>query len=166
MNKFITPKYLARLIFYLFLFVGMVCIHIEMADAHRVNVFAWVEEDTVYVESKFKNGRQVKAGKITVFDSKGSAILTGTTDENGKFSFKAPHKTRLKIVLDAGAGHRAEWTIAAHEINTPIAGQKPAAGKDTTIQNIFIGLGLIFGLTVIAGYFRNRKKKGRENTKS
>ena len=158
MIKFISHKNLAKPVFYLFLVVCALGTRIEFADAHRVNLFAWVEGDTVYVESKFSSGKYVNAGKITVTGPKGSVLIKATTDENGKFSFKAPRKTELKIVLEAGTGHRAEWTIADHEIETQAAGQKPASGKDTTVKNIIIGLGFIFGLTAVTAYFRKRKK--------
>ena len=159
MIKFIFHKYLAKPVFYLFLAVCALSTQIEFADAHRVNLFAWVEGDTVYVESKFSGGKNVNAGKITVTGPKGTVLIKAATDENGKFSFKVPQKTELKIVLVAGTGHRAEWTIAEHEIEMPAAGQKPASGKDTTVKNIIIGFGLIFGLTTVAAYFRKRKKK-------
>jgi nickel transport protein len=89
---------------------------IDSALAHRVNVFAWVEGDTVYVESKFAGGKRVTGGKIVVMDSQGSELLSGRTDSQGKFSFKIPKRTDMKIVLIAGQGHQAEWTISASEV--------------------------------------------------
>ena len=150
---------LAKLIFYLFLGVCILFFSVDIVQAHRVNLFAWVEGDTVYVESKFSGGRGVKAGKITVSDAAGPELLTGMTDENGAFSFKVPKKTDLKIVVEAGTGHRAEWTVAAGEIQMLAAGKKPEAEKNKTFRNVFIGLGFIFGLTAIIAYVRNRRKK-------
>jgi nickel transport protein len=86
------------------------------AVAHRVNVFAWVEGDTVHVESKFAGGREVNRGRVTVLDPQGRELLTGTTDEKGEYSFKAPAKTDLRIVLAAGEGHQGSWTIKAEEL--------------------------------------------------
>ena len=93
-------------------------LHVSMgpAAAHRVNVFAWVTGDTVYVESKFSGGKHVKGGQILVLDPQGKTVLSGLTDELGKFSFKLPQKTDLKIVLSAGEGHRGEWTLRASEM--------------------------------------------------
>ena len=86
------------------------------ASAHRVNVFAWVEGDTVYVESKFAGGKKVKDGKIVVTDPRGVELLSGRTNDQGEFSLQAPKATDLKIVLIAGQGHRGEWTVRAAEI--------------------------------------------------
>lgn len=108
---------LAKPILYLFIVIYVLCFPFNPAHAHGVNVFAWVEGDTVYVESKFSGGKKVKAGKIIVTDSRGAELLNGTTNDQGEFSFKIPKKTALKIVLLAGAGHRAEWVIPVSEID-------------------------------------------------
>jgi len=159
MKPDILKSNLAKPIFYLFLVTCLLWIRIEPVAAHRVNLFAWVEGDTVYVESKFSGGRRVTAGKITVSDTQGTELLSGTTSEKGEFSFKVPKKTELKIVLVAGTGHRAEWTISANEIEIPAAGKKPVSEKGATVKGIITGLGCIFGLTAIAAYIRSRKKK-------
>jgi nickel transport protein len=101
----------------------------EYAFAHRVTVFAWVEGDTVYTESKFSGGRKAKNALIEVFDSQGQKLLEGKTDENGEFSFKAPKKTEMNIVLVAGMGHKGEWTISVDEFEEEISGnsQNPAS---------------------------------------
>jgi nickel transport protein len=102
---------------------------IKPAGAHGVSVFARVEGDRVYVESKFSGGKKVKAGKIIVTDSQGAELLNGTTDDQGKFSFKIPKQTELKIVLLAGAGHRAEWDIPVSEIDLPDKKEVPLEEK-------------------------------------
>ncbi|UCD77560.1 MAG: hypothetical protein JSW26_19380 [Desulfobacterales bacterium] len=100
----------------LFWFVLSSLLLTHSAFAHRVNVFAWVEGDTVFVESKFAAGRKVSGGKIIVTDSKGVELLRGETNDQGEFSFKIPQKTDLKIILEAGTGHRAEWTVSVSEM--------------------------------------------------
>ena len=115
---------------------------VEIAGAHRVNVFAWVDGETVYVESKFPGGKPVTAGKIVVTDSRGVELLTGETNEQGEFSFKVPKRDDLTITLIAGMGHQASWKVAASEIEG-VAGsdsapaqapQKPVASKAETSQ--------------------------------
>ena len=85
------------------------------AMAHRVNVFAWAEGDTVHVESKFSGGKQIAGGKIIVTDADGVEVLSGQTDDQGQFSFKRPQPAELKIILEAGMGHRAQWTLPVDE---------------------------------------------------
>jgi nickel transport protein len=114
----------------LFLFVP------TLSTAHRVNVFAWMEGDTVYTESFFSDGTKSVDSRIDVFDPKGKLLLTGNTDEEGRFSFKIPDKTDLKIVLNASMGHRAEYVLSASEM-TGMAdsgyergGEQPAEMKE------------------------------------
>jgi nickel transport protein len=150
---------LAKPIFYLFLVVCLLCFGIEPVDAHRVILFAWAENDTVYVESKFSSGKKVKAGKIIVTDPEGTELVKGTTNEIGEFSFKVPKKTDLKIVLLAGEGHRAEWTLPLAEIETSAAETQPVPQKGPGAKEVIIGIGCILGLAGIVAYIRKRKKK-------
>lgn len=91
------------------------------AWAHRVIVFGYVEGDTVYTESKFSGGKKAQNSQITVYDSDGNKVTEGRTDEKGEFAFKPPHPSKLKIVLDTGAGHRAEWVIPKSDFGTVAA---------------------------------------------
>ncbi|MDL1968703.1 MAG: hypothetical protein LWW97_09205 [Deltaproteobacteria bacterium] len=87
------------------------------AFAHKVSIFAWVEGDTVYTQSKFSGGKRAKNSSVIVFDSDGNKLLEGKTDNNGEFSFKIPKQTALKVVLKASMGHMSEWKIPLEEIN-------------------------------------------------
>lgn len=125
MKKFNCKTMLGGLVYALLFLIIMT----EYAFAHRVTVFAWVEGDTVYTESKFSGGRKAKNAPIEVFDSQGRKLLEGKTDENGEFSFKAPKKTEMNIVLVAGMGHKGEWTISVDEFEEENSGnsQNPAS---------------------------------------
>jgi nickel transport protein len=85
-------------------------------SAHRVNIFAWVEGDTIFVECKYPDGTKVHEGVIRVFDSAGKELLKGKTNDKGEFSFKVPKRDDLKIVLEAGMGHRAEWPLSKQDL--------------------------------------------------
>jgi nickel transport protein len=124
---------LAKPIMVLFIVICVWCLLIEAANAHGVSVFAWVDGNTVYVESKFSGGKKVKAGKIIVTDSQGVELLHGTTNDQGEFSFKIPKKTALTIELSAGAGHRAEWVIPVSEMD--ISDKKEVLPEEQTAIN-------------------------------
>ncbi len=108
---------------------------VSSASAHRVNVFAWVEGDTIYVESKFAGGKKVKAAKIIVMDARGVELLSGRTNDQGEFSFKVPKPTDLKIVLVAGQGHQGEWTVRAAEIADMPSETAPETSAENAIQS-------------------------------
>jgi len=89
---------------------------VEHASGHNVTIFAWVEGDTVFTQSKFSGGRKAQDSSVVVYDMEGNQLLEGKTDAKGEFAFKVPKKTGLKVVLKASMGHQAEWVIPADEI--------------------------------------------------
>jgi nickel transport protein len=99
------------------------------ALAHKVTIFAWIEGDTVFTESKFSGGKKAINAPVEVFDKDGKKLLEGKTDNKGEFSFKIPKIADLRIVLNAAMGHRAEWMISETEIREagPIVEKKSAA---------------------------------------
>lgn len=92
------------------------------ALAHRVTIFAWVDGDTVYTQSRFSGGKAVINGDVFVYNSQGNQLLAGKTDPAGEFTFKLPGKTDLRVVLNAGMGHGNEWILSADDIDP--AGKK------------------------------------------
>ena len=106
------------------------------AWAHKVTVFAWVEGDKVVTQSKFAGGRIAKGARIEVYDRAGDKLLEGLSDDQGRFAFKASQPEDLKIVLIAGAGHRAEWQVRADEFQAA-AKIAPAAvtGEATRVSS-------------------------------
>ena len=81
--------------------------------AHKVNVFAWVEGDTVFVEGYFPGGKKSQDSLVEVFNPAGTKLLQGRTNEKGEFSFKIPERTDLTIVLTASMGHKNDFTVSA-----------------------------------------------------
>jgi nickel transport protein len=79
--------------------------------AHKVSIFAWVEGDMVYTQSKFFGGKNLKNAHVEVFDASGNRLIESETNEIGEFSFRAPLKAEMKIVVSAGMGHQAVWYV-------------------------------------------------------
>lgn len=117
-----------------FMYVGFYLFAIlpSLSHAHKVSIFAWVEGDTVFTQSKFMGGKKTKHAAVSVYDKDGTKLLQGATDADGFFSFKAPVKAQMKVVLDAGMGHRNEWTILSNEFLTPDDGGKNQDTSDLT----------------------------------
>ncbi len=93
--------------------------------AHKVNIFAYSEGDTIYTESYFPDGTKVKGGIVEIYDSQGIKLLEGKTDENGEFDFKLPKKDDLEIVLIASLGHKNSYTLSTDELPDVIVTEKP-----------------------------------------
>jgi len=107
---------------------------LQEAEAHRVTVFAWVEGDMVHTQSKFSGGRKAQNAPIQVYDQQGNLQIEGKTDDQGQFTFKAPGKMDLKIVLIAGAGHRAEWSVSADEFGDTVTAKSVPANELPTSE--------------------------------
>ena len=125
-------KELAPILLGTALVLGLLGLFSSDVVAHRVNLFAWVEGTTVFVECKWPDGKRVHEGTIRVLDAAGAELLTGKTDEQGNFSFKLPKQEDLKIVLEAGMGHRAEWTVRREDLAAAAKTESkaPAAVKE------------------------------------
>ncbi|MBF0507316.1 MAG: carboxypeptidase regulatory-like domain-containing protein [Deltaproteobacteria bacterium] len=86
------------------------------AYAHKVNIFAYVENGKIYTESYFPDGKKVEFGTIQVFDSQNQKLAEGKTDKEGKFSLPIPKKDDLTIVIDASMGHKNKFLLKKSEL--------------------------------------------------
>ncbi|MDQ1239166.1 MAG: nickel transport protein [Thermodesulfobacteriota bacterium] len=88
--------------------------------AHKVNVFAYVEGESIMVDGYFSGRVKAQNCLIRVFDGSGNKLLEGKTDTKGLYSFTIKDLPfshgGLKIVLEAEMGHRAEYSIGESEI--------------------------------------------------
>ena len=119
-GTFDCPKLLISLAFLALLLL----MPASVAFAHKVNIFAYAEGDTVYTESYFPDGTKVKDGIVEVYDSQGIKLLEGKSDEKGEFDFKPPKKDDLRIVLIASLGHKNSYTLSADELTGITASEK------------------------------------------
>ena len=116
------------------LLLALMCVIAAPATvfAHKVTVFAWVEGDKVYTESKFSGGRVVKGGLIEIFNETGEKLLEGKTNDSGEYSFNPPQKTTLIVKLTAGMGHQAQWKIQKDEFGIDDSKTETSAVQDST----------------------------------
>jgi nickel transport protein len=101
---------------WLVLGVALLGLHTGQAWAHKVNVFAYVEDGKVFTESYFPDGRKVEGGTIEVRDAGGAKLLEGKTDNQGLYSFPLPKKEDLTITLDASMGHKNSFVLKKSEM--------------------------------------------------
>lgn len=125
-----------RLVFVFF--VGaMMCCAAMRTFAHRVNVFAWCDErGVVHVEAKFPGGKPVFKGGVRLETADGGTLFRGVTNDSGELTFPLPETGKgsgdLRVVLEAGLGHRAEWLMKTDELIFP---EKANHGKAAESEN-------------------------------
>lgn len=111
------------------------------AWAHKVGVYAYAEGDKLMGEGYFSGGDKAMHCPVKLYDSQGKLIAEGQTDANGAFALPLPQAAPpLKLLLDAGEGHRAEYEVTAEDLGqsaeqaaTPAARQ--ASPAPATEQN-------------------------------
>lgn len=96
------------------------------AIAHKINIFAWAEGQTVFTESYFTGGKLIEGGLVEVFNPAGQKLLEGRTDQKGEFSFKLPQKTDLLLVLTASMGHKSDFTLKVENADEAAPAAEPA----------------------------------------
>ena len=125
------------LIFCLVASSGLILALVTLAAAHKVYIYAWAEGDTVYTESYFGSKKKVRGGAIQVYDIAGKKLLDGRTNSQGEFVFNAPKRTDLRIVVEAGMGHRSEYILKAEEFSGVLGkGAEPARNEDNTAESV------------------------------
>lgn len=152
------------------------------AFAHKVIVFAWVEEGMIHIQASFGSKKKAKNCEITISDENKQIIHTGQTDMDGNYSLKLPSgiQSDLMVVLNAGSGHKGSWTILETEITADQTNGKEAQidqtsvdpkmiqqdkvkekikelEKGPSIPKIFLGIGLIFGLAMVIMFLKKQK---------
>lgn len=148
------------------------------ARADRLEADYRVRSDgQVQVESWFSEGDKAPAGaKIQVFRANGDVLTQGTVDEKGIFVFAPKVAEDLRIVVSAGAGHRAEFVIPASTLpqSTPAGPAKPSdasPGKplppptrliehpfQIPYKEIVAGFGFLLGLAAFVLSLRNMRQ--------
>ncbi len=92
-----------------------------VAWAHRVNVFAHVEGDTLHVEAYFQRGVPAQKSAVELRNGATGVLYTqGETNDAGLAALTIPAQAKadradLDIVLRAGEGHQNHWTVKAEE---------------------------------------------------
>ncbi len=87
------------------------------AFAHKVSIYAYAEDSMVFAEGYFADGSRSRNSRVEVFDANtGEKLLEGKTDNEGKFSFRIPKATSIRLVLHASMGHQNDYTIDEKEI--------------------------------------------------
>ncbi len=132
-DRGLGPRLTAALssIFFIALIIMGLCL--RDADAHRVNVFAYVEGDALMVEGYFSAKSKAMNCPVELYDSSGKKLAETKTDTKGLGSFRIadlpPFEGDLKVVLVAGTGHKAEYSLPASELPGKASDRKPAAAE-------------------------------------
>ncbi len=87
--------------------------------AHKINLFVDVEGNQASVAGYFADGKVPKQSPISVFDETDTLLLEGQTNNDAEFEFVLPTgKKGIRVKIDAGMGHVAEYAIPDADLQT------------------------------------------------
>jgi len=148
------------------------------ARAHRLEVDYTVRPgQKVQVESWFDlTGKPPPGAQVQVFRDNGDLVTEGVVDDQGIFVFSYTKAEPLRVVVSAGAGHRAEVHIPAQDLaRSPGAGAQspdaggPAAGPETrtplidrrpreSVKDVLVGVGFVLAVAAFVLSLRNARR--------
>ena len=92
--------------------------------AHRVDVYAEYYNGTIDVFGYFSDGTPAKGADVKLYSPGGKLLFEGKTDQNGRIEIPPPKGVgKVKIVLYAGLGHKAETTLSLPVQNSNHSGE-------------------------------------------
>ncbi|EJW09732.1 hypothetical protein A33M_1009 [Rhodovulum sp. PH10] len=100
------------------------------AEAHRLKVFATVEDGAITGYAFFIGGGRPEGVDFIVKNGSGTAVHRGKTDDEGGFRWRPDHAEDYSVTVDAGDGHFAAAEILADRL----AGQLSAEPATATPQ--------------------------------
>ncbi len=148
------------------------------AHAHKVIIFAWVEDGMIVSESQFGSKRKAMNCNISVVNERGQVVHNGRTDKDGIYSFKIPENVDSDLVLnlDAGAGHKAHWKISKNEIENSLANNdvkntryvkyvmktRAKFNQNPSGFKIIAGIAIIFSLAFALKFIKKKAYKNHD----
>ena len=114
------------------LFCLMMLMTVSSVSAHRVHLYAFVEGGEIVADCRFSKKSPAQNARVEVLDAaSGKLLVSGQSDAKGMARLAvspelAAHPVDVLVTLDAGEGHRAEWRIAAVDLQRVSAGTPPA----------------------------------------
>lgn len=95
------------------------------ASAHRLKVFATVEDGAVAGYGFFVGGGRVQGATVIMRGPDGKDLWRGETGEEGRFSWHPDNPMPVTVIIDSRDGHVAEATIAADRFAGAVQAQEP-----------------------------------------
>ncbi len=120
---------------FLLLLIAATLCFATMAEAHRLNLFATVEGDTVHGYGFFVGGGRPSEAQLIIRNAQGVELFKGPAGEDGSFSFTPAAPADLVLTLNAGDGHVAEAHIAANRFSQYGAQGAASSTKAETATN-------------------------------
>ncbi len=105
------------------------------SQAHRLQVFASVDGDQIQGRVYFVGGHPARGVEVELLDAEDKRVAELSSDDEGRFRVSAPAAQDYRVVAQTGDGHRAEWPIAASELEGAFRDQAPSAALAASVPS-------------------------------
>jgi len=142
---------------YLLFLLGLLCLQPGQAYGHGLGYTITVGDNLPYFTFSYSTGEKVIFAQVKVFSlGKNKLLAQGKTDWQGRFALP-PFKQKVKIVLNAGLGHKKII------IYSPPSNVKSKATQTTIYQpvnwlSILTGLSVLLNIIFLALFWKQHKK--------
>lgn len=102
------------------------------ASAHRLKLFATVEDGTIVGYAFFVGGGRPAGAALVIRDDAGAEVHRGATGGEGAFHWRPPAAATYRLSVDAGDGHNASATITADRLGGTASPSSPAISQPAT----------------------------------
>jgi hypothetical protein len=135
------------------------------ARAHRICAEAKQDGDTIRVEAFYDDNTPAVDARVTVHAADAAEMADGRTDAQGRWQFAKPGPGVYCLVVDAGAGHRAEVELKIQAAPagpvTVSEGPDRADATRTPWERIALGFAIIAVLTGVSWALARRAPRSR-----
>lgn len=159
---------------------ALICLASSVSYAHKLNILAIAEGDTISINSYFMDGTPCKQCGFTVTDSAGKVFADGKLADDGTFNKDGKLPEKMTVTVDAGLGHKAVQEISldgtASEVPQESSGNSEDIRKivreelvkqtaelkaemdkhDSKKDKIIAGIGYVLGIFGIASLLRKK----------
>ncbi len=118
----------------LLLIIGAITILPCLTYAHRMDIDCYMQDNTLVIEAWVGKDDAVVDGEISITNSEGVVLTTGTTDKQGRFSWQPQTMQDITITIYAGEGHKKKLDISQAELTELFSTVNLNASVDNTIN--------------------------------
>ena len=166
MIKIRTLPRIIMILFTLFSIIGLSMV----TSAHRMQLDAEIktyEVMEVEIEAYYGDGKAVKNADVKVLRASGDTLVSGKTDDEGKFSFQINStigNETLTIEVEQ-SGHKAIYEIeVSGKMDKVILKGDSEKGSMPTYQGIISGFGYLLGLVGLVSFYSAWRLKRQTKT--
>lgn len=110
-----------------FLVFSCLLINSSPAMAHKIKLFATVENMNIQGYAYFAGGQVAKQATVSIKNANGETLSTLQTDAKGQFQYLAPQAMEYHLSVNTHDGHGDSYIIKAIEFSSNSPSENPSA---------------------------------------